>query len=115
MDLERAKRGSIIAVAVDDDHIKFAKFVKKIKGNVPYSLILNGSSELRLEKQLGRMGIKPWEAYPSIVLLDAENNVFGQDNYTPEQMATFLFTDDLENTRAAAEKNKSKKKGFFFN
>lgn len=92
MDIERAKKGSVIAVSVDGDYGQYAKYAKKLS-HAPFPLILNKGSERGLKKRLSAYDIKPWNGYPTIIFLDENSKAVAQGNYTVEQAAKYVLGD----------------------
>ncbi len=90
MELERSKNGSVIAVSVDENKRHLSRYIKRLK-NIPFRVILNKGSEYKLAKALERFGVKEWEGVPEIILLDENNKVLGQGNYTLDYIVTFLL------------------------
>ena len=92
MDIERAKKGSVIAVSVDENYADYARYAKKLS-NSPFPLILNKGGEGHLKKKLSAYNIKPWNSYPTLIFLDEKGNAVKQGNYTVEQAAKYVLTD----------------------
>ncbi|MGH1403027.1 MAG: TlpA family protein disulfide reductase [Alphaproteobacteria bacterium] len=91
MDLERARKGSVIAISVDEDYAQYAKYAKTLK-NSPFPLFLNDGAEQSLKNALKKShSIKPWSGYPTLIFLDENNQAVSQGNYTVEQAAKYLF------------------------
>lgn len=90
MDIERSKKGSVIAVSVDDDYAAYAKYAKKLS-DAPFPLILNKGRQEALIKTLKGYNVKPWNSYPTVVFLDAKGKAVAQGNYSVEQAAKFVF------------------------
>ncbi len=91
MDLERVKPGSIIAISVDEEHRDFIKYTKRFE-SIPFKVILNNGSEYKLVQSLKRYGVKAWDGIPYIILMDENNKVTGQANYSVEQVADYIFS-----------------------
>lgn len=90
MDIERSKKGSVIAVSVDDDYNQYARYAKKLS-NSPFPLFLNKGSERGLKKKLSSYGVKAWNSYPTIIFLDENSKAVAQGNYTAEQAAKYVL------------------------
>ena len=103
IDLENIKKGSVIAVAVDEDQVAFTRFVKNLPP-VSFKLIINDGAEEDLEAELASFGIESWPSYPSTVLMTADNKVFRQGYFKPDYIAKFLLSDEAEKEWAAFNK-----------
>ncbi len=90
MDLERTKKGSVIAISVDEDYVQYAQYAKTLKDS-PFPLFLNNGGEQNLKNALKVNGIKPWSGYPTLIFLDEKNQAVRQGNYSVEQAAKYLF------------------------
>ncbi len=90
IELERANKGSVIAVSVDENERHLSRYIKKL-GDIPFRVILNKGSERKLAKALEEFGVREWEGVPEIILLDKENNVLGQGNYALDYIAAFFL------------------------
>ncbi len=90
MDLERKKAGSVIAVSVDEKLRNLSRYIKRLK-DVPFKVILNKGTEYKLHQHLKQFGVKEWEGVPEIILLDENNKVIGQGNYSMDYIEEFLF------------------------
>jgi len=90
MDIERSKKGSVIAVSVDDDYGAYAKYAKKLS-DAPFPLILNKGRQEALIQTLKSYNVKPWNSYPTVVFLNEKGKAVAQGNYSVEQAAKFVF------------------------
>lgn len=92
MDLENVRPGSIIAVSEDEDHVKFVSYINKYP-KIPFMIFLSfqrGQDTLAAALQK-TIGAKPWKGFPHAIFLDADNTIVAEGNYTPEDMAAFIF------------------------
>ncbi len=122
MDLERAKEGSVIAISVDNDHIKFAKYIKTYMRHTPFNILLLRAKEGVFRKMLiEKYGASKWDlggaaagakkkksSYPVMIFIDEENNIVKQGTYDVENVAEFLF-----GIAPAKNKQKKEKNSFF--
>ncbi len=90
MEVERIKKGSVIAISVDGNYKKFARYINKFD-EVPFRIILNKASEYKLAKSFKKFGVEEWKGVPEIILLDENNKVIGQGNYKIDYVNEFLF------------------------
>ncbi len=90
MDIERVKSGSVVAISIDENYINFSRYIKRFK-YIPFKVILNNGSEYKLAQSLSPYGIKAWDGIPYIILMDENNQVKGQGNYSVDRVAEFLF------------------------
>jgi thiol-disulfide isomerase/thioredoxin len=95
MDLEAVKPGSIIAISEDDDHVQFVQYIEKYK-NIPFMIFLSKptANNKLTEMFAQKLAVKPWDGYPHFILLDAENVIVGQGNFSAEQLADFILTEE---------------------
>tara|TARA_B100001093_G_C26312717_1_gene794262 strand:+ start:37 stop:519 length:483 start_codon:yes stop_codon:yes gene_type:complete len=91
MDMERAKAGSIIAVSEDKNRSNFARYIKKFD-DVPFKIIIsNPDGGSTLLNAVRKFGVKPWNSYPTIVLIDENNRAVKQGYLPSKEIANFLF------------------------
>lgn len=121
MDLERAKKGSVIAISVDENHIKFAQFIKNYMRNSPFHILLLRAKEGAFRKMMvTKYGAAKWvtggvmangqqkkTSYPIMILFDEENNIVKQGGFEVEEVAEFLFS-----IAPPKDETKEKKKSF---
>ncbi len=92
-DMGYAKKGSVIAISIDENHVQFSKYMNNSLRNAPFPIILNKSTEVALEKRLLRdYNIQPWNSYPEMILLDEKNQVKKQGYLNTAEVAQFLFS-----------------------
>lgn len=94
--LEQFKKGSVIAVSIDTSPEDFALYVNKFKV-LPFRLLLldrfEGEDLARLSKALEPFGVEPSSGVPEMILMDEDNKVFRQGNFSDDMnyVAKFLF------------------------
>ncbi len=93
MKMERKKKGSVIAVSEDQNYEALSKYIKTLK-DIPFKAILsNPKGSDTLEKALSQYGVRKWDGYPTIILLDEENKAVRQGNFSSNRIARFLFNE----------------------
>jgi len=92
MNIERKKKGSVIAVSVDEDPKKYVSYAKSLK-QVPFPLIINKGNEGYLMKVLSKYKIKKWSGYPTMIFLDDKGMAVRQGNFTVQQAAQYIMSD----------------------
>lgn len=104
MKMERILPGSVVAISADADNARFAKYIQSYD-NIPFKVILNKGDEAGLQTVLGQYGAQPWKGYPTMILMDENNKVVGQGNYTTKQVAEYIFLkpEDLQKAQEGAQ------------
>lgn len=94
--LEQFKKGSVVAISIDTNPEDFALYTNKFK-LIPFRLIMltrfEGEDLLRLNTALEAFGIAPSAGVPEMILMDEDNKVVRQGNFSNDmnEVAKFLF------------------------
>jgi len=91
MDIERVKKGSVIAIATDEHHGEFARYINRF-GRIPFPVILvRPFKNESLTSALSQFGIVNRGYIPDMALLDEENKIVRQGSFKAEEVAAFIF------------------------
>lgn len=91
-DLEHSKKGSIIAVSVDENYNQYAQYAKTLT-DAPFPLMYSKGRESALKTQLAKRNIKPWRGYPTFIFLDEHGNAVSQGSYRVEDIANYVLSE----------------------
>lgn len=91
MKMEKLRPNSVIAVSVDANDAKFARYIENYK-KVPFKVILNKGAEEGLQQTLSKYGVQEWKSYPTVILLDEKNKAVAQGNLSIEEIAQYVMT-----------------------
>lgn len=91
-DLEKALPGSVIAVSIDKNYGILSSFLRTIK-KLPFKVLLSKPTDGQsFDTFLKKLGAKPTERYPLIILLDEENQIAQQGTIYIDNVADYLFS-----------------------
>lgn len=95
MDIEKIRKGSVIAISVDEQPGAFVRYINQYE-DIPFPVILlrrekGENTDFLLLKALRPFGIGRNSGIPDMSLIDEYNRVVRQGFYSVEDVAGFIF------------------------
>lgn len=90
IDIEKKRKGSVIAISLDKDPETFSRYIQSRHGDLPFPAIV-WNREGSLHDTLARFGIKPGRGIPFTALLDDHGYVHKQGVIRPKDTAKYVL------------------------
>ena len=87
--LDQGKRHVIIPIFHSEKMLDFKRYIRSFN-EIPIKVVYNSGSQYALMQSLRPYGVRPWKTLPRVILLDANNRVFGQGNHSADKISIFL-------------------------